>query len=123
MEKEHELSSYPPTSDESPASPKSKSLSNLNDSPKSDAGKNSDRKSKAGRASPAGGGFMLCRTPDGMGRREREGEGRYLAGEPITVEERERALFVYSGLLFVPQIKVLRGGFICATNKILQVHK
>jgi hypothetical protein len=27
------------------------------------------------------------------------------------------------GRLFVPQIKAPRGEFICATNKILQIHK
>ena len=74
MEKEHESSSYPPTSGELPASSKSKNLSNLNDSPKSGTGKNSARKSKAGRALPAGGGFMVSQTPTGMSRREREEE-------------------------------------------------
>jgi hypothetical protein len=55
--------------------------------------------------------------------RARGREGRYLAGGLISVEERERALFVYSGLLFVQQTKVPSGGFICATNKKIQVHK
>ena len=41
----------------------------------------------------------------------------------LSIEEMEKDLFVYSGLLFVRQIKVPRGIFICATNKIIQVHK
>ncbi len=73
-ENEHESLSYPPMSGESPASSKLKSLLNPNDLPKLGAGKNSDRKSKAGRASPAGGWFMVSRTPTGMSRREREEE-------------------------------------------------
>ena len=74
MEKVHESSSYPLTSSKSLASSKSKSLLNLNDSPKSGTGKNSDRKSKAGRASPVGGGFMASQTPAGTSRREQEEE-------------------------------------------------
>ena len=67
---------------------------------------------------------MLGRTPAGMGRREQEGEGGGIsAAELITLDERERALSVYPGRLFVPQIKAPRGEFICATNKILQIHK
>ena len=41
----------------------------------------------------------------------------------IMLDERERALSVYRGVLFVQQIEVLRGEFICATNNILQIHK
>ncbi len=36
----------------------------------------------------------------------------------------QKTLFVYSGLLlFVQQIEVPRGEFICATNKNLRIHK
>ena len=66
---------------------------------------------------------MLGRAPIGMGRREQEGEGRrYFIAELITLDERERDLFVYLGLLFVQEMKVPRGEFICATNKILRIH-
>jgi hypothetical protein len=36
--------------------------------------------------------------------------------------EGESSICVF-GLLFVRQIKVPRGGFICVTNKKIQVHK
>ena len=35
----------------------------------------------------------------------------------------QKTLFVYLGLLFVQQIEVPRGEFICATNKNLRIHK
>ena len=77
------MSSYPPTSGESPASSKLKSLSNLNDSPKSGAGKNSVRKLKSERALPVGGGFMVSQTPTGMTRREQEEERGGISTESL----------------------------------------
>ena len=35
----------------------------------------------------------------------------------------QKTLFVYSGLLFVRQIEVPHGEFICATNENLRIHK
>ncbi len=60
---------------------------------------------------------------EGAGERKRERGGAYLLRSKLLCCEREIALFVYSGILFVRQIEVPRGEFICATNKTLRIHK
>ncbi len=52
---------------------------------------------------------------EGAGERKRERGGAYLLRSKLLCCEREIALFVYSGILFVRQVEVPRGEFICAT--------